>query len=155
MTTHQLEREQHIPVGLEEAWTFFSAPENLARITPPDMGIVIRASFVAGPLRPGTRIAYTVRPILGIPLTWVTVIPEVDAPNYFVDVQERGPFRLWRHEHRFEPTAGGTLVHDRVEDALPLGPLGALAHATFVRRRLEHIFAYRRAALERIFPARP
>lgn len=38
---------------------------------------------------------------------------------------------------------------------LPLGPLGSVAHALFVRRRLEAIFAYRRAALNACFVADP
>jgi ligand-binding SRPBCC domain-containing protein len=152
--THRLEREQLVPVSLEEAWSFFSSPQNLARMTPPHMGIVIRASFVDGPLLPGARITYTVRPTLGIPFTWISLIPEVEAPHYFADVQEKGPFRSWRHEHRLYEHPGGTLVHDRLEYALPLGPLGALAHATFVRKQLEGLFAHRRAALERLFPSR-
>ena len=37
-------------------------------------------------------------------------------------------------------------VH-RVRYALPLGPLGALAHAALVRRDLDRIFAFRHDAV--------
>ena len=35
-----------LPVGLGEAWEFFSDPRNLERITPPSLGIVQRRSAV-------------------------------------------------------------------------------------------------------------
>ena len=57
-------------------------------------------------------------------------------------------YRLWHHTHTFTPRDGGTLVGDRVRYALPLGPLGAVAHRAFVRRDVERIFDFRRAAIE-------
>ncbi|HEY0976371.1 MAG TPA: SRPBCC family protein [Flavobacteriales bacterium] len=150
-----LQQEQWLPLGVEEAWSFFSSPGNLARITPPDMGFVIRAPFSSAPLHAGQRIRYTVSPLLRIPLTWVTLITEVDEPHRFVDTQERGPYRRWWHQHTFTPQDGGTLMHDRVEYELPFGPLGDLAHRLLVKRRLQRIFAYRKSTLERLFPLKP
>ncbi len=64
----------------------------------------------------------------------------------------RGPYRHWHHEHLFTPAGGGgTLMRDRVDYDLPLGPLGGIAHALFVRRDLERIFDHRRLAVERYF----
>lgn len=152
---HLLLQEQWLPLGVEEAWSFFSTPDNLARITPPDMGFVIRAPFSPHPLHVGQRIHYTVSPLLRIPLRWVTLITEVEEPHRFVDTQEKGPYRLWRHQHTFTAKDGGTLMHDRVEYELPFGVLGHLAHVLLVKRRLERIFAYRRSTLERLFPGTP
>ncbi len=42
-------------------------------------------------------------------------------------------------------------MHDRVEYALPFGPLGRLAHGLAVRRQLEEIFAYRQKTIAEIF----
>jgi len=69
----------------------------------------------------------------------------------FVDVQERGPFALWRHLHEFEDVPGGTLVRDAVDYRMPLGPLGGIARAALVGRTLERIFDYRRDVLARRF----
>jgi hypothetical protein len=44
-------------------------------------------------------------------------------------------------------------MHDRVSYELPLGPLGALARALFVRRSLEQIFEHRKAVVRDIFGA--
>jgi ligand-binding SRPBCC domain-containing protein len=46
---------------------------------------------------------------------------------------------------------GGVLMKDRVEYELPLGPLGELAHAIFVKQRLKAIFDFRSMTLERYF----
>jgi ligand-binding SRPBCC domain-containing protein len=60
-----------------------------------------------------------------------------------VDVQLRGPFRLWHHTHRFEPYEGGTRMTDVVRYRLPLGIIGRVVHALKVRRDVESIFDYR------------
>ena len=41
MNFYSIKSTQHLPISLEEAWDFFSSPNNLAKITPPDMGFII------------------------------------------------------------------------------------------------------------------
>jgi ligand-binding SRPBCC domain-containing protein len=149
--SHVLESEQFLPISLEAAWAFFATPKNLALITPPDLGLRIKEPFDGQPMYTGQIIRYTVRPMAGIPLTWVTRIEAVDRLRMFVDDQRSGPYKRWWHQHTFEPVAGGVLMRDRVEYELPFGPLGTLAHRIFVRRKLLHIFAHRRTVLERLF----
>ncbi|MBL8009861.1 MAG: SRPBCC family protein [Flavobacteriales bacterium] len=153
MKVHVLERTQVLPIPIEQAWAFFSTPRNLALITPPELGLRIREPFDDRPAHDGQLIRYTVRPLLGIPLPWLTRIERVSAPGHFADTQLRGPYARWYHEHRFETDPAGTRMHDRVEYALPLGPLGDLMHRLVVRRRLERIFEFRRHVLEGLFPA--
>lgn len=149
--THVLEREQFLPLSLEEAWAFFATPANLAVITPPDMGFEIRRPFDDRPMYTGQLIRYRVRPVLGIPLTWVTRIDTVEPLHVFVDTQLKGPYKRWWHQHTFEAVPGGVLMRDRVEYELPLGPLGELAHGIFVRQRLKHIFDFRFRKLQELF----
>jgi len=151
MAQYILEREQFLPISLEEAWSFFSTPRNLAVITPPEMGFVIRQPFDNKDAYAGQRITYTVKPMLGIPLTWVTLIEGVEAPYKFVDSQLKGPYKRWWHQHTFEAVDGGVMMRDRVEYELPLGPLGDLAHGIFVKRKLQGIFDFRTTTLERLF----
>jgi ligand-binding SRPBCC domain-containing protein len=92
-----------------------------------------------------------VSPLLGIPLKWVTLIAEAEGPHRFVDTQVQGPYKRWWHVHTFEAMEGGVLMKDRVEYELPLGPLGELAHAIFVKQRLKAIFDFRFMTLERYF----
>ncbi len=148
-----LEREQWLPIRIEQAWDFFSSPRNLSKITPGAMGFRIREPFDEVPMFAGQRISYTVRPLFGIPLKWVTCIAIADAPYRFVDVQIEGPYKHWWHEHTFMEQDGGTLMKDKVEYELPFGPLGDLFHGPLVKGRLKAIFDFRFRTLERIFGA--
>jgi NADH dehydrogenase len=149
MTLHRLLASQLIPRPVDEVAAFFTDPRNLGRLTPSSMGFeFLTADFE---MREGLDIRYRIRPLLGIPATWATRIVESDGPRGFVDIQAKGPYRQWRHRHRFEPVEGGTVVHDEIEYRLPLGPLGDLANALIVRCELEWIFRYRAAAVRSIF----
>jgi ligand-binding SRPBCC domain-containing protein len=141
MKTHVLERSQKLPGAPAAVFEFFSDPLNLEAITPPWLRFRV---LTGGPLEMarGTLLEYRLR-LHGLPLRWLTRIDVWEPPLRFVDVQVRGPYRLWRHTHGFEPDGDRTLMRDTVDYALPLGPLGELAHAAFVRRDLARIFDFR------------
>jgi ligand-binding SRPBCC domain-containing protein len=145
MADHVLESRLWLPRSREEVFEFFTRPENLGRVTPPALGFRLLTPTPVG-LATGTVLDYRIR-WLGVPLRWRTFIREYDPPFRFVDVQVRGPYARWEHRHLFLDEDGGTVVEDRVTYRLPLGPLGALAHATLVRRQLAGIWAYREARL--------
>lgn len=143
---HELERSQSVERSLEEAFAFYGDALNLEAITPPWLAFEVTT---AAPLAmaPGTRIDYRLR-LHGLPVRWQTRIEAWEPPRRFVDVQVKGPYALWEHTHSFERTATGTTtIRDRVRYSLPLGPIGELAHRLFVRRDLERIFDFRRAAV--------
>ncbi|MCL4281660.1 MAG: SRPBCC family protein [Flavobacteriales bacterium] len=149
---HRIRRRQFLPIPRQEAWAFFSSAVNLARITPSYMGFRIRHMHPPGGIQEGQRITYTVRPLLGLPLTWLTGITRVEAARTFTDEQLKGPYKLWRHRHSFEEVPGGTVVCDEVEYQMPFGVLGELVHRLVVRRRLEQIFDHRQRTLQALFP---
>ncbi|GAA3886049.1 hypothetical protein GCM10022243_58570 [Saccharothrix violaceirubra] len=65
-------------------------------------------------------------------------------PGLFVDEQVSGPFRRWRHEHRFASDGdGGTVMHDLVDFAAPLGPLGRLVERVVLDRYLPRLVRVR------------
>lgn len=151
MTLHTLEQEQLLPIGIEEAWEFFSSPANLNEITPADLGFEI-TSLPEPRMYDGQIITYRVRIAPLIHLPWVTEIKCVDEGRSFIDEQRFGPYKFWHHRHTFEATPGGTLMRDKIHYALPFGPLGTIAHALFVRRKLQWIFRYRKQILTERFP---
>jgi ligand-binding SRPBCC domain-containing protein len=142
---HTLEREQVLPVSPAEAFEFFADAMNLEAITPAWLGFKIATQ---GPIamHAGTRIEYRLR-LHGLRIRWLTRIELWEPGRRFVDVQLRGPYRVWHHTHSFAPHEAGTVMRDRVRYALPLGRLGNLAHAVLVRRDLERIFDFRAAAV--------
>ncbi|WP_205511630.1 SRPBCC family protein [Longitalea arenae] len=151
MSIYYLKTEQLLPVDIQQAWAFFSSPGNLARITPPAMDFKTLTDIREQEIYTGMLIDYTVKPLFGIPLHWRTEIIDVKKPFSFKDVQLKGPYRLWEHTHTFQETEDGVLMQDLVKYQLPFGPLGRLTHALLVRKKLEDLFAYRKAAIERIF----
>jgi len=152
VSIHTLEQSQTVSVSIEACWNFFSDPRNLARITPPELGFEV-TSQLPPRVHPGMMIQYRVRPLFGIPLTWLTEITHVDEPRSFVDEQRVGPYRIWHHEHRFIDEGNGTVtMHDKVTYTLPFGPLGDMVHPFLVTPQLRRIFDFRTEAVKEIFP---
>ena len=85
MSNYSLSRKALLPIALEEAWTFFTQPENLKKITPPKMGFDITGRSADGPVYPGMIITYKVSPLLGIKMNWMTEITHVRENQFFVD----------------------------------------------------------------------
>jgi ligand-binding SRPBCC domain-containing protein len=147
MREHVLKRELRIAAPLDRVFAFFAEAENLARITPPELGFQI---VTPRPIEMGrgTLIDYTIG-LWGIPMRWRTLISVWDPPRRFVDEQLRGPYRQWIHTHSFEADGEATIVRDEVRYVLPLGFLGQLVHP-LIRRQLRRIFDYRTAVVERL-----
>jgi ligand-binding SRPBCC domain-containing protein len=139
--------EQWIPRKPEDLFPFFADAPNLEELTPPWLHFRI----VRQPERicAGTRIDYRLR-LHGILLRWQSEITVWEPPFRFVDVQTRGPYRAWIHEHSFEPRDGGTLMRDYVQYAVTGGPL---VRRLLVAPDLDRIFGYRRSRLEALFGA--
>jgi len=154
MRLHRLCRRQSLPVSLDEAWAFFSDPSSLASITPPWLDFR-STSQLPQAAYPGLIVTYRLRPLGSLAVDWVTEITQMRRPDFFVDEQRFGPYRFWHHLHRFTAIAGGVEMEDVVHYALPLGPLGELAHRLSVARRLAAIFDYRRQALQARFGPPP
>lgn len=146
-----LERRTWVARPISEVFAFFAAAENLAKLTPPELGFRIRSELPIL-MRPGALIDYTIR-LYGLPFRWRTEITRWDPPYSFVDIQLRGPYAKWEHTHTFLEERGGTTVTDRVVYALPLGVIGGIAQP-LVARQLKRIFEYRESSLQRAF-ARP
>lgn len=150
MKLHSLAREQCFPITLDTAWEFFSSPRNLDEITPGELGMKI-VSLPGEKMYEGQIITYRVKILPGVWVPWVTEIKAVDEGRSFVDEQRFGPYKFWHHRHSFEEIPGGVRMRDLVHYGLGFGPGGALAHAVFVRSKLESIFAFRREMLARRF----
>lgn len=152
MSIHTLHRRQTIHSSIDDAWAFFSDPRNLARITPESLDFHILTPDLPPRIHAGLMIRYRVRPLLGIPMTWLTEITQVRDGEYFVDEQRVGPYAIWHHEHWFrEKTPGTVEIEDRVTYRLPFGWLSEPVHALIVRRQLDEIFAHRERVVEKLF----
>lgn len=148
---YSLKTVQRIPVSVGEAWDFFSKPDNLKDITPANLGFDIISKHHGKEMYAGQIIEYKVRPLLGIPLYWMTEITHVEHQRFFVDEQRFGPYSLWHHQHHFKAIDGGVEMTDIVHYKLPLWFLGDIAQVLFVKAQLSGIFTHRYTAVEEKF----
>lgn len=149
MKTKILKTQTVIKRPLKEVFSFFQNPENLEKITPPELSLRITSAKPVQ-MQKNAQIEYTLK-VRGVPSAWTTLIDSYEPPYYFTDIQVKGPYRLWRHMHQFHETLEGTLMIDEVHYALPMGILGEIAHGLFVRKDLEKIFSYRRKRIQELF----
>lgn len=151
---HRLTTVQKLPISLDEAWEFFSRPENLIKITPKDMAL-IPVSEIPEKMYSGVFIEYKVKPVLGIWLTWVTEITHIENRKYFIDEQRVGPYKIWHHEHHFREIEGGTEMTDYLWYEMPFGLFGKIANALYVSNKVKSIFEYRERKLIEVFGKMP
>lgn len=144
--------DQLVSRPLDEVFDFFSRAENLQELTPAWMHFKI-LSVDPQPVQRGTLIKYSLRWRV-LPIRWTTEIIEWQPPHRFVDIQLKGPYKLWRHEHAFVAEGNSTRILDEVQYQLPFGLMGRIAHALQVKGDVETIFAYRKQAVERRFANR-
>ena len=149
-TVHLLQQVQILPIPVEAAWQFFSHPKNLAVITPEHLNLKFTNEVYGDAIYAGQIITYKVKPLLGIPLFWMTEITHVEPQRYFVDEQCRGPYALWHHQHHFKPINGGTEMTDIIHYQLPFGILGNIG-LPIVKKQLAQIFAYRKQKVTELF----
>jgi len=174
---HRAQFAHWVPVSLERVFLFFANPGNLPRIMPPESGTeLLRVHLVPPPgVTPGQATVTSEEPLAGTgseivtafrmlpPLPfrrrWIARIIEFEWNHHFVDIQEKGPFKSFRHCHELmaEQRDGlpGTLVRDTVDYEIGFGFLGELAQKFFVERKFESLFAYRQKRLEQLLAVPP
>lgn len=146
---YQLRAQLWVPQLRQTVFEFFSDPVNLEAITPDSLNFRIVSPHPV-PMCEGVHIDYKLR-VHGFPIHWTSCITRWRPPYEFVDEQVRGPYRLWRHRHRFAEHSGGTLIGD-VVDYRPPG--GWLMDRMFVRRDLKRIFRFRQQKIRELFVER-
>ena len=148
---HHLKYEQYIDASMDEVWTFFSDANNLLVLTHDNMKMKVRSNLTNTQLYEGMRIAYTVSPLLSIPVFWETEILEVSNQSHFIDIQRKGPFKYWKHKHTFISQEKGVLMIDEIIYELPFGFIGNIFHKPLVLNNLKELFIYRKQIIQEMF----
>ncbi|BBO23897.1 MAG: SRPBCC family protein [Armatimonadetes bacterium] len=149
MKVRTLERQILVEEPLSQVFQFFSQATNLQILTPQSLRFEILSPLPII-MKSGVRIEYRLR-LFGVPFRWEAEITSWEPEERFVDVQRRGPYLLWEHEHRFRGTSEGTFIEDRLRYAVPGGPFEGLISWMFVSRQVTKIFDYRERAIRSFF----
>lgn len=150
MRLFRLERVQLLPIGLDQAWDFFSDPANLGRITPDWLCFDVRCTLPER-MFAGQVIEYRIRLNPVVTVRWITEITHVEEGVRFVDEQRFGPYRFWHHLHTFEAVPEGVRMTDSVHYGLGFSFLGDALERFYVRPKLEAIFDHRGKTLRELF----
>jgi ligand-binding SRPBCC domain-containing protein len=156
--------DQWVPYSVDHVFAFFSNPENLPRIMPAASGTRLllinrmptppRESTLAAGIGSTIVTSFRLFPFLPIRARWVARITEFEWDHHFVDVQDKGPLRSWRHRHEFvgetRNEIEGTIVSDAVDYEVGFGFLGETANKLFIRRQIRRTFAHRQNVMESI-----
>lgn len=126
---------------------FFQDPSNLSKITPKEMNFSI-IDQAPQKVEEGIELSYKFKKY-GLPLKWVSKIKNLKEQS-FTDIQLKGPYKKWVHEHHFLPVNNGSLIIDRVRYQMPLGPLGSIV-MPLVHKDIKKVFEFRKKALNDIF----
>lgn len=142
-------RESVINRPIEEVFAFFSKAENLNLLTPEKLHFKILTPLPIK-MEKNTLIDYKIR-LGGVTFKWRTEITEWEPPHRFVDVQLKGPYKIWIHEHSFKANGESTIMTDTVNYLSKGWFMEPLIHKLFVKKRLEEILDYRENKLKLIF----
>jgi uncharacterized protein (TIGR01777 family) len=142
-TDLEFAKQSPMPASPAELFDWHARPGAFARLAPPWERIEVVGGFPE--IAEGSRV--TLRMAKGpLRLRWVAEHRQVRPGEGFQDVQVRGPFAFWAHDHLFERQEDGTsLLHDRIRFRPPAGAAGRLLMAASLRRDLERTFRYRHA----------
>jgi ligand-binding SRPBCC domain-containing protein len=110
---------------------------------------VVEPGRTHGLLELGDLVAFEGRHF-GIRQRFVAKIIALDRPHCFVDEMVEGSFKWLRHIHEFQDNDGITLMRDILEWEAPLGVVGRLADALFLRRHMQRFVSTKQNNLKRI-----
>ena len=139
---NRLYRQQLINQNIESVFAFFEKPENLSLITPPWLNFRILNRKVVQ-MKEGATFGYKIK-LHFFTTYWESLISDYKPPFFFSDEQIKGPYKYWKHNHKFILKGENTLMEDEVLYDVGWGIFGKLLHKIYVRKALEEIFNYRR-----------
>jgi len=137
-----------VEAGLEAVAQFHQDTRALKKLTPPP---VFAQLHQVQPLAEGSLAEFTMW--MGpFPVRWLARHENVDPQKGFTDVQERGPFKSWRHIHTFRSLdENRSEVQDEIFAEPGLGFYNGLV-SRLMWLNLPILFAYRGWATRRNIP---
>lgn len=136
-----------IKTDLEKIFRFHLDPKNLKLVSTPNLNL--RIIEHTSPLQKNSEVKIKFDILPFIPIEWNLVVEDLIENELIVDVQTKGPFKYWRHQHHFKQLFDGTVVitDEIVYDAGLLGKV----FAPLIKWRLNKMFKFRYKIIESLF----
>lgn len=86
----------------------------------------------------------------GLRLEHQSQIPELIYPTYFEDIQIKGHFKYFKHQHFFEQVDEHTIMKDVLEYEVPFAVFGKLIDFIFIKKHLTKFLLRRNLFLKNL-----
>lgn len=137
----QFSHQSCFSAPVERLFAFHERDDIFTLLLPPWQRV--RVISRSGGLQTGARVEF--RLLFGpFYKTWVAFHTEYERNRLFTDVQEKGPFAYWRHQHIFQRDGAGSILRDQIEYSLPLSLDPVLGW--LIEKDLRRMFDYRHKA---------
>lgn len=128
-----------VPAGITDVARFHQDSRALKLLTPPPVFVQLH---LVQPLTEDSLAEFTMW-IGPVPVRWLARHIHVSPQTGFTDIQERGPFKFWQHEHQFIAIEENlTEVRDEISAEPGVGLLNGLI-SRLMWFNLPILFAYR------------
>lgn len=114
-----------------------------------DTGERVVGGKTSGLLGDGDSITWQARHF-GIAFRLQSLVSEVNRPQRFLSIMQKGPFRSIRHEHLFSEREGVTIMTDRFYFEAPMGLLGRIAEKIALTRHMKTFLEKRNALIKQV-----
>ncbi len=130
-----------VAAAAEKVYQWHERPGALERLIPPWESIEVLHRDPG--LEAGTRVYLRMRKCC-VKVNWIAEHLSCNPGRGFVDIQARGPFASWRHNHVFHPLDGANSdLEDTIDFSVRGGWLGHLLFGRCARVQTERMLAYR------------
>jgi uncharacterized protein (TIGR01777 family) len=135
------EKISTLPFSRDEVFAWHKQPGALARFTPPWQKLKLVRKI--GGLESGSEVEFQMK--LGpVWKTWLARHTDYQEGRLFRDIQVKGPFGSWDHQHIFEDASAGCRYVDRIHYNAPLS-MNFLSGS--IEKELNRAFSYRHQTL--------
>lgn len=131
-----------MPATAEELYAWHKNPGALNRLMPPWMNVKVMENQSG--FDPGSKVRLRVSLVGPFATDMVLRHEELQNVSGFADIQQNGPFKTWRHEHRFIADGEhGARLEDDLAYSLPAGILGRKLAAGRIGDMFDNMFDLR------------
>jgi ligand-binding SRPBCC domain-containing protein len=142
------ESSVELPCSAEVLFDFLVKPENLIKVSPPDLQV--RLIEAPARIELGSRITVVGRR-WGISQKMTTEVIRFDVGRVLADEQREGPFRAFRHTRVIHQTGSLVRLTETIEFEPPGGIIGMMMSASRIKEGLAEVSEYRGQAMRRHF----